>query len=56
MSKKNFNVYLKHLIQSHLEDANTIKKENTKKNEAFQTSAEELRKKIRSSENQFNDI
>lgn len=56
MSKKNINFNLTQLIQSHIEDANNIKKENIKKDEAFQAHKQELQKKIRYNDDDFNDI
>ena len=56
MSKKSVNINIKNLIQSHLDEAKKVKKDNTKLDEAFQTHTEELRNKIRNVGNQFNDI
>lgn len=56
MSKKNSKFDLKHLILSRLEEAEKIKEENEKEDEAFQAYSQELHKQIRKNDEQFNDI
>lgn len=56
MTKKNIEFSLKHLIQSHFDDANKIKEENIKKEELFQAHSKEIYAQIHSNDDQFNDI
>lgn len=56
MSKKNNKFDLKRLILSRLEEAEKIKKENDKKDKAFQAYTKKLQKQIHKNDDQFNDI
>lgn len=56
MSKKNTTFDLQHLIQSHFEEVEQIKKNNQQSEDAFQTHVNEIREKMRDFDNLFNDI
>lgn len=56
MQKNNNVINLNNLILSRLEETKQVKENNQQKDEAFQSHAKEIRKRISNIKDQFNDI